>query len=151
MAGELQSLVSNFSRQRGLPLPPAEADGSVRFTLDLQLEVSLVQIGYQLLVEGRLCSLPESSDRAEELLARCLRQQLGRVRDYSEAVAMDPESSALVLYRRVDARSLDDGGFENLLSEFANSLEFWRLAVEVQHRSTAPQPMMPGMMTMVRP
>jgi Tir chaperone protein (CesT) family len=140
MANELESLTARFAQRHGLAEPRRDDAGQYHYVLDGEIEIAMFQHGDQILLEGRLGALPSPADRAGEILRLGLRRHLGRLRDHSEALTLDPDTGELMLYRRLQADQLDERDFESAIGALANGLASWKLVADgATHPAPSPR------------
>ena len=140
MAGELDTLLAQFTERHGLTKAQIDDSGRYFMLLDGDLEVTVFQGGDRIYLEGHLESLPADQRKAEELLGHYLRLHLARLRSKQEVLSLEPGSDELVLFRQLPARSLTITEFEQALEDFANSLEIWINTVAEPAHTLAPPP-----------
>lgn len=142
MAGELDTLLTQFAERHDLAKLRADANGRYFLLLDGETEVVLLQGGDRIYLEGRLEPLPSDERKAEELLGHYLRLHLARLLDHREVLSLEPGSDHLVVFRQLPARALTMAEFEQALGDFANNLEFWTSNAAEPARTWAPPPTM---------
>ncbi len=142
MAGELESLLSVFTQQRGMVKPGSDEHGRYYFLFDGDLEVCLFQTGERIYMEGDIGALPPDPVRTEAFLRGRLRRNLARLGDRHEVLSIDPDSDRLVLFRQLPARKLSNLDFDRAMEDFVNALTFWDTETEtVSREAVAPPPM----------
>ena len=142
MAGELDTVLTQFAERHGLAKLRADASGRYFMLVDGDLEIALLQGGDRIYLEGRLEQLPSDQRKAEELLSHYLRLNLARLQDQQEVLCLEPDGDELVLFRQLPARALTINGFEQALEDFANGLEYWSSGATAADRPLAPPPTM---------
>ena len=142
MAGELDTIMTQFAERHDLKQLQADGGGRYFILLDGDLEIALLQGGDRIYLEGRLEQVPSDERKAEELLSQYLRLNLAQLQDKQEVLSLEPDSDELVLFRQLPARALSIAEFEKALEEFANGLEYWTSGVTAPVRPLAPPPMM---------
>lgn len=142
MAGELDTLLTQFAERHDLAKLRADANGRYFLLLDGETEVVLLQGGDRIYLEGRLEPLPSDERKAEELLGHYLRLHLARLLDHQEVLSLEPDGNHLVVFRQLPARALTMTEFEQALGDFANNLEFWTSNAVEPERAWAPPPTM---------
>jgi hypothetical protein len=136
------ALLAELATRLGVRTLVPDARGRVRLDFADGLAVDLYfPARGQMYAEARLEKLPARPDEAEAALRRALRRALAAMRARSEALTLDEEGTALVLWRRflIDEPSFAD--FEAELADFLDEADAWRNAPE------APRPV--GPMTMM--
>lgn len=142
MANELDRLLTELARDLGLAAPEMDGSGRTHFLVDGALEISLFQTGDRIYLEGRIQELPVEPAEREAMLASLLRRHLARQVRWHEVLCLDPESSSLMLYRALPARTLDAAGFRRTLGELTNALDYWSAETETGGREALSQPPM---------
>ena len=127
MAKELDALLARFAEHRSLNGLNSDIGGRYSILIDNDLEVALFQSGDRLYIEAALESLPADTYKVEQLLRHYLQLQLVRSPNKLETVSLEPDSDRLILFRQLSIKALSLDAFEQVLEEFANSLDFWIL------------------------
>lgn len=120
------SAIERWARHMGLPAPQ-QAD-HLALTIDkARVHLRHIQSG-QLMVEGRVCDLPETASVRSRLVERALQLSLARSRASLCHPAVDENQSALWLQQRIDAPD-DLHALDQAVEDLVNEIELWRQAL----------------------
>lgn len=117
----LTALAAKYSLDADL-----QRDGRLTLTIDGSHRVHCLGApGGELLLEARVCSLPEEPRRRREVLDRTMALSGARVQNQRDGVALNADGDLLMLQQTVaaDANLL---ALESDLGDFVNSLVAWK-------------------------
>lgn len=120
------SAIERWAQHMGVPAP--EQPNHLALTIDTaRVHLRRIQ-GGQLMVEGRVCDLPETATVRSRLVERALQLSLARSRTSLCHPAVDEDQSALWLQQRIDAPD-DLNAVDQAVEDLVNEIELWRRAL----------------------
>ncbi len=126
-----QDKIAALCAEAGLPRPKDEADGSLSLHFAGGLSVVLAPRGPDILIQGRVRSLPDEETGRNALCKKLLGLSLGRAGKEClaalPALAVEKTDLVLSLFLPLDSSRND---FEARVESFLNSLETWRKLAE---------------------
>ena len=142
MAGELETLLSEWSARREISASQRDSDGKHYLVFDGAHEVALSQLGNSIFLESDLTPLPGRRDEAEKLLERLMKFQLAQARSGDDVLSVTEAGDTVTMFRVMRADRLDLNTFENGLGGFVNAIAFMASHVAPSERpALRPQPM----------
>jgi hypothetical protein len=121
-------LVNDWIRQNGLPIAMPWQGPKASVTFDsVRVQLHLVA-GGAILLEARVCDLPESTNERERVVFQLGQIALGRVRNNAAALSVDHDGVAAWLQRRLPA-STQMYELEDAIEALVNEIELWRAAL----------------------
>lgn len=126
MPNHLENLLQQFAARRGIASLEPEQKQRYLLVLDGSLQVSLFQNGACIYLEGSAGVLSDDPRQSQAMLEAILAKTLVHIGTYEATLSLEPDSSNLVLFRRLNADETGVEDLEQALEEFANQLEFWR-------------------------
>ena len=142
MAGELETLLSQWSARRDIAASERDAEGKHYLVFDGQHEVALSQLGNSIFLESDLAPLPGRRAEAEDLLERLLKFQLAQAQSGEDVLSVTEAGDTLTLFRVMRADRVDLNAFEKGLGGFVNALA--QMASQIapsEHRPLQSMPM----------
>jgi hypothetical protein len=118
-------LINDWIRQNALPiaLPWQGPKASLSFD-SVRVHLHVLGSG-AILLEARLCDLPEAPTARDQLLMRLGRTSLGRMRDNPAVLSVDADGSAAWLQRRVQP-AIPPHELDEAVEALVNEIELWR-------------------------
>lgn len=99
-------------------------DGAYSFVVD-SFEVKCLPLGSKhFLLKGKVCSLSEDDYEASRLVKKLLTANLAIAKESDEVLAQENED--IVLFRRIDADTVNSEEFTQFFETFVNKMELLR-------------------------
>lgn len=118
--------IERWAQHMGLPAP--DQPSQLALTVDAaRVHLRSIQAG-QLMVEARVCDLPETPAVRSRLVERALQLSLARARKSLCHPAVDEDQSALWLQQRIEAPD-DLQAVDQAVESLVNEIELWRQAL----------------------
>ena len=118
-------LINDWVRQNGLPIPLPWQGPKASLSFDTVRVHLHVLGGGVILLEARLCDLPEAASARDKLMLRLTRTSLGRLRQNPAVLSVDADGAAAWLQRRVlPGIALHE--FDAAVEALVNEVELWR-------------------------
>ena len=118
-------LINDWIRQNALPIALPWQGPKASLTFDsVRVQLHVMGSG-TILLEARLCDLPESLSARDQLLMRLGRISLGRMRDNAAVLSVDVNGSAAWLQRRVQP-AVPPHELDEAVEALVNEIELWR-------------------------
>lgn len=130
MEHELKDLLEEWAKLSKLAHLAGNADGSYCLLFDGEYEVRLSQYLRIIRIEADLGELPEDRTACGAMLDELMSLQLAESQDAAEILAVDDETSHLVLFANLQANRSSAQIFASVLSQFVNGQEFWTRQVK---------------------
>jgi len=118
-------LINDWIRQNDLPIPLPWQGPKASLSFDaVRVHLHLLGAGV-ILLEARLCDLPEAPSMRDKLMLRLTRTSLGRLRENRAVLSVDGDSAAAWLQRRIlPGIALHE--FDEAVEALVNEVELWR-------------------------
>ena len=105
---------------------PNNPDGSVSLIFDQQYRVTFLTLAHaDLLLEARLCHLPDDTSSRRTIVEMLLEQAGSMLETHTEHIVVAPGGQTLLLQQIVPAHA-DRAQFSTMLDSFVNALAGWR-------------------------
>jgi hypothetical protein len=118
--------LAGFMRRNSMDMSTAMSDGTIVLEVDKKYRIFCRQAPHgDLILEVRLCDLPEQSQIADEWIERALHKSWARIRDFSDVPVLSEDGNYIFLHQRIISDATVDE-FEKSLEQFANSIIDWR-------------------------
>lgn len=118
-------LINDWIRQNNLPIPLPWQGPKASLTFD-SVRIHIHSLGSgMILLEARLCDLPETPTARDQLVFKLTRISLGRMRDNAAVLSVDVDGVAARLQRRISP-GLALHEFDETVEALVNEVELWR-------------------------
>ena len=140
----LYDKITELCHTLGIPVPEPNEHGAYIFPFEGGLELSCAKHKGGIMLSAPVAELPKDEQAAEDMCRKALHTSLGIMQKSPDVIALDNETSTLVLYRRFTEDTHQAVRFADAVEEFLNTLELMRNTVEQKTKRFTPPPMFGG-------
>ena len=140
----LYDKITELCHTLGIPVPESDDHGHYYFPFEGGLELTCSQHKNGIMLSAPVASLPENAQEAEDMCRKALHTSLGIIQKSPDVVALDSNTSKLVLYRKVKEERHQTARFSDAVEEFLNTLELVKHTVGKKKKTFTPPPMFGG-------
>lgn len=118
--------IEDWAKSNGYELTRDPSSTRLSLTFDSVRTHFHVLAGNTILLEARLCDLPQGLNDRERVLDRAMTVSAGRLRDNPSILSCDDSRSALWLQRRLPG-GISTTSLDEAVEQLVNEIDMWRV------------------------